>query len=108
MSEWYRWDTLAEAQACLNYVNNHPKLPVVGVNAATKKPAPDKQQTTQWASEVIECNDGKFGFPRVTTAWLDSLGITQEERDTFLATFNPTIEEFDPAWIPAAEEYNVR
>jgi hypothetical protein len=102
--EWYRWDTLEAAQACLNYLNNHPALPHVGRNAKTGLPAPDKCKTTKWCNEVTECTDGKFGFPRVTTQWLDALEISMEDRQAFLDNFQPTIEEFDSAWIPVVEE----
>ena len=65
--EWYRWDTLEAAQACLNYVNGHGKLPITGTNALTGEPAPDKQQTTKWVESVTECTDGKFGFERISS-----------------------------------------
>jgi len=99
--DWYRWNTVEEAEACLNYLNSHDKLPIVGVNANSKEPAPEKQQTQKWAEAVTPCADGKFGFPRVTNKWLDDLNIPQSERDLFMTTFNPTIEPFDESWIPA-------
>jgi hypothetical protein len=102
--EWYRFDTVEAAQACLDAVNNHPKLPHVGRNALSGKLQPDKCQTTKWCDSVTECLDGKFGFPRVTEKWLDILEVSEEDRQAFLDAFNPSIEEYDPAWIPAREE----
>jgi hypothetical protein len=109
MSEWYRWDNETDAQAALDYLNNHPALPHVGVNAKTGQPEPDKCQTTKWCDAVTACTDGKFGFPRVTTTWLDVLGISEEDRTAFLTAFvtskpGGVVEEFDPAWIPVVED----
>jgi len=64
--EWYRWPVQAAAQAALDFINNHPALPHVGVNAKTGEPQPDKCKTAKWCDAVTECADGKFGFPRVT------------------------------------------
>ena len=47
------------------------------------------------------------GFPRMPESLLDSLGVTQEERQAFLDGFNPVIEEFDPAWLPVVDEEEI-
>jgi len=102
--QWYRWDTLEEAQACLDYLNNRPELPIVGKNAKTGKPEYNKTKTTKWCDSVTQCLDGKFGFPRITEAWLDTLNISMEERQQFLTIFHPIIEEFDINWMPNQED----
>jgi hypothetical protein len=104
MAQWYRWDSLETAQACLDYLNNRPELPLVGKNAKTGKSEPNKTKTTKWCDSVTECTDGKFGFPKIPASFLDYLGIDEAERQQFLDTFQPTIEEFDSAWIPEVEE----
>ena len=103
MNEWYRWNTEAEAQACLAYINAHPSLPLVGNNAKTHAAQPDKTQTTKWCNEVTACEDGKFGFPRVTQTYLDAVGVDSASAQQFLGTFQPTIEEFDSAWLPPSD-----
>jgi hypothetical protein len=102
--EWYRWDNLGMAQACLDTVNGDTRLPLTGHNSKTGEIAlDDKCKTTKWCESVTECTDGKFGFPRVPQTWLDLLGVTAEESAMFIAGFSPDIEEFDPAWIPDEE-----
>jgi hypothetical protein len=103
--EWYRWNSLETAQACLNVINGDTRLPLTGNNSKTGEMAlDDKCKTTKWCESVVECTDGKFGFPRVTQVWLDLLGVTAEESAIFLATFNPDVEAFDSAWIPSRDE----
>jgi hypothetical protein len=107
--EWYRFDVESDAQAALDYINNHPALPHVGVNAATGEPQPDKCKTTKWCDSVTACTDGKFGFPRVSEKWLDVLGVSEEDRAAYLAGFvtskpGGVVEEFNSDWIPVVEE----
>jgi len=97
--EWYRWSDKETAEACLSYLNNHPRLPYESKNHATGKIIP----TTKWANEVVECTDGKFGFPRVTSDWIEKLGISSTDVSVFAIRFEPTIETYDPAWIPPSE-----
>lgn len=106
MKEYYRWTeaNLAVAEAALDALNNNQRLPLVGRNAKTGQLEPNKQKTTKWANEVQVFTDGMVGFPRMPESLLDSLGVSAEERQAFLDGYNPTIEEFDPAWIPEVEE----
>lgn len=108
-NEYYRWNIadLAIAQAALNTINNDARLPITGKNAKTGQPEPDKQKTTKWTNEVQEFVDGKCGFPRITQKWLDAMEVTPEETQAFLTNFNPTIEEFDPAWMPVVEDEEI-
>lgn len=106
--DWYRWPNQADAQAALDSVNDSPLLPHVGRNAATGKPMPHKTQTTKWCESITEFIDGKWGFPRITTAWLDEINLPQDERDNWVAFYltskGGTIDEFDPAWFPEPED----
>ena len=106
MTEYYIWDEadLAIAQAALDSINNNERLPITGKNAKTGKLEPNKQKTIKWANEVQVFVNGTVGFPRITTEWLDRMNVPAEERQAFLDTFNPTIAEFDPAWLPPEEE----
>lgn len=94
---WHGFDTLIEAQACLDYINSNDAFPIIGQNYKTGKPAYDKQKTLRWHRKVVECTDGKFRIPEPA---LDRMGISQEESKIFLTTFNSTIEIFNPSWIP--------
>ena len=103
MNEYYVWDTEVAAQAALDFINGTGWFPIVGRNAKTGLPAPDKQMTTKWADEVQERVDGKWCFPRVKEARLDALGVPAEDRQAFLDAFNPTIEEYQNDWFPVEE-----
>ena len=97
MAEYYIWNTEAEAQAALDFVNGTSWFPLVGNNSATGKPEPNKQQTLKWADSVQQRNtDGKWGFPRVPSAIMDAIGVSAEERQSFLDAFTPSIEDLDP------------
>lgn len=100
MKQWYRWNSLEQAQACLDYLNSRPEMPLVGKNAKTKNPEPSKSKTTKWCESVTTCNDGKYGFPRIPTTLLEALNINSDDQQQFLETFNPTVEDFDFSWIP--------
>ena len=103
-NEYYVWDTESEAQTALDYINASGWFPIVGVNAATGDPQPDKQQTILWAAEVLQrVTDNKWCFPRIPEARLDAIGVPAEDRQAFLDTFNPSIEEYDPSWFPTEE-----
>jgi len=104
MAQWYRWSNPALAQAALDFINSNQNLPLVGRNAKTGTPQPDKQKTVNWAEDVTACTDGKYGFPRVPAHVLEHIGIAQEQAQQFFDTYHPDIEEFDPAWIPEDEE----
>ena len=103
--EWYRWDSSSEATAnsCLAYINSNDRFPITGRNSFDHEREPDKQKTEKWADAVIECEDGWFGFPRITDAWIVNLSISAEEVQTFLDTFNPTIETYSTDWFPDEE-----
>jgi hypothetical protein len=98
MKEYYIWDTESEAQTALNFINGTNWFPLTGNNALTGEPEPDKQKTSSWTDSVLESNvDGKWGFKRVSVELMDFAGVPAEDRQAFLDTFNPSIEERDPS-----------
>jgi hypothetical protein len=103
VEEWYRWENKEDAEAALNFINNHPSLPHIGINLKTNLPDPDSCKTEKWRSEVVECKDGKFGFLRIASIWLDILEISMEDRVDFLTNYvygkGGAIEEFNDSWI---------
>ena len=103
MREYYVWNTEAEAQAALDFINNSGWFPIIGRNAKTGELQPDKQKTTKWADSVQERLDGKWCFPRIEEVRLDALGIPPETRQGFLDAFQPTIEEYQSEWFPIEE-----
>ena len=104
MKQWLRWDTLAEGQPCLDWINNSPSFPITNVNSTTKAPVPEKQKSMRWAPGVVECTDGKVGFEAPTDDDLLRFGRTQSEVDGFLKLFKPTVEPYDFTWIKVGEE----
>jgi hypothetical protein len=101
--EYYVWDTEAEAQSALDYINGTSWFPIVGNNAATGQPAPNKQRTTKWTDAVQQRYDGKWCFPRVPASRMDAMNVPAEDRQAFLDAFTPSIEEYDETWFVEEE-----
>ena len=101
MHEWYRWDTLAEAEACKDYINSRPCFPITGRNSATDELASSKQKITSWVDEVIHCTDGKYGFKKPPESWLVILEATDQY---LLDTYGPITEESNHNWYPNIPE----
>ena len=104
MGEYYVWNTEAEAQAALDFINESDWFPIVGRNAKTNVLQPNKQHTTCWADKVVERVDGKWCFSRITEKILNILNISAEERQQFLDGFAPVIEEYQDGWFPIVVE----
>ena len=104
MSEYYVWNTEIEAQAALDFINGTDWFPIVGRNAKTGELQPDKQMTTAWTDVVQERTDTKWCFPRVSATVMDAVGVPAEDRQAFLDTFTPVIEEYQDDWFPVIEE----
>ena len=104
-NEYYIWPIvdLAVAQMALSALNGDERLPIVGKNAKTGQLEPDKQKTTIWTEEVQIFVNDTCGFPRMTDNILSYLNISEEEKQAFLDTFNPSIIEFDSSWLPPIE-----
>jgi hypothetical protein len=103
--QWYRWPVAqtATAQAALDLHNNDSRLPLVGNNAKTGKPEPDNQKTVVWYPELMVFVDDMVGFPRMSDELQEAIGVTPQEREDFLAAFNPSIEDYDSGWFPKEE-----
>ena len=57
----YVFETEEEAISALEYINTNDIFPIIGVNAKTKTPEPENQQTIKWA-DVKRRDDGKYFF----------------------------------------------
>jgi len=90
MSEYYVFATEAEAQACVDYINNTPWFPIAGkVNG---KPAPESNaKTTKWCNSGTELANGEWAVPRIPESRLDTLEVPQEDRQAFLDAFGQDI-----------------
>ncbi len=96
---WLRFDTLANAQACLDYINNLPSWPLTGVKALTGMPATDKQKFETW-HYITECTDGKFAFQLTTEEQDAFISLSHTNKTQIITKYQALVEEFDPAWIP--------
>lgn len=103
-NQWYTFNSEAVANAALDFINGSGWFPLEGVNKGTG--AIEKDATTCWAKRPphpILCLDGKWRFPRIPEYRLDLLGVSAEDRQSFLSAFNPTIEEYSRDWFPVNE-----
>lgn len=103
MTDFYLWPTQAQAQAALDNINAHPAFPIQGVNAATGAPVPGSL-TTCWADSVVLTADGRWGFPRIPSEFLDRMGISEANRAAWLAAFAPEIVTDPPIPSPSDPE----
>ena len=103
MADWYRFDTLVKAQACLDIINNNPAFPITGRNALTGELAPDKQKTERWAT-VTECTDGKFGFSAPDDDMFDKLSIDAAAQTQL--KIGVSVERVNQTWMPDSGEIN--
>lgn len=102
MNEYYCFPDQAGAQDCLDAINNSGWFPIVG--NVEGEPAPNNQQTTQWAEAPMELANGDWCVPRVEEEKLDRAGVTQAERDQFIAAYGQDIRTLTPADFPAEPE----
>ena len=89
MSEYYIWQTKEQADAALQNINGHQSFPIQGRNAATGELV--NNWTTCWCANSVEFLDGKWGFPRIPSVFLDAMGIDEQQRNAWLVAFNPEI-----------------
>jgi len=100
--DYYVFPTQVSAQGCIDYINSTPWFPITGkINGV---PAPESQKTTSWCNEPSIMISGEFAVPRIPTNILDSLGVTQEDRDAFIAAFGQDIRDLDNTAFPTIEE----
>lgn len=70
-------------------------FPVVGINAKTNLPEPDKQKTVKWATPQ-QRKDGKWVIPRLPLKFRNQY---KEEEEYFDANFPHIIEESNGDWF---------
>jgi hypothetical protein len=91
MSDHYVFQTQAQAQACLDYINSTPWFPIIGqING---QPALDAQATTCWAEAPLEMLTGEWAVPRIPETRLDYVGVPQAHRNAFLQAFGSDIRD---------------
>jgi hypothetical protein len=100
--EYYVFATHAEAQACLDYINNSSWFPIAGTVRGT--PAPSNQKTTNWSDEVREMLSGEWCVDRIPEHRLDFISVPAPDRASFLAAFGQDIRTLDVSAFPQAEE----
>lgn len=88
LSEWYLWATEAEADAALAAINGNPAFPVSVLDPATDEAT---VSVASWCSAPREMQDGRWGFPRISTDILDEWNISVASREAWLAAFAPAI-----------------
>ena len=98
MQDYYVYQTEADAQAALNYINGSSWFPITSkVNGID---APDKPKTTKWADAPSEMTSGEFAVPRVPAALLDYIGVPEEDRIAFIAAFGQDIRPLTTTDFP--------
>jgi hypothetical protein len=100
--EYYVFQTIEDANACISAINDSGWFPIVGNKNG--RPAPESQQTTCWVKNAQEMNSGEWAVPRIPESRLDFMGIPQETRDAFLATYGQDIRELSSEDFPSEEE----
>lgn len=102
MKDHYVFQTEAEAQTCLGYINGTSWFPAAG--AVMGQPAPGNQVTVKWAEAPREMLTGEWAVPRVPSKRLDIAGVPQEDRDAFMAAFGQDIRPLGPSDFPPVVE----
>ena len=102
MIEYYVFDTEATATAAEAAICQIGQTPIVGINAATGLPEPEKQKTERWAIPQQRL-DGKWVFPVVPKTITDN--YPQSVRDGFNLAFPNIIETYSETWFnPITEQ----
>lgn len=99
--ECYVFDTLNDAQALLDYINQVGQVPIIGRNAATGELEPDKSKTETWDTIEQRITDNKYYFSRVPVSI--SSQYPQSVIDNMYNNYNFTVEEYDLTWQPVSE-----
>lgn len=102
MREYYCFATEDEARACVSYINSTPWFPVV--SSVAGQSAPDRAQTLRWVDAPTQMVSGEWAVPRIEVARLDTLGVTQPQRDQFLAAFGQDIRTLSSVDFTNQEE----
>ena len=91
MAEYYTFDTENKAVQCVAAINASPHFPITGKTRGRSKP--NAQKTTAWALLPIELVSGRWAVPRVPAPRMDSLGVSVEDRQSFMAVYGKDILE---------------
>lgn len=102
--EYYVFDTEQEAQDALDFINTSGWFPLTGNDPSNGASKPDGPKTETWCENIIERLDNKWCFPRIPSDLMDTIKVPAEQRQFFLDTFTPAIEQFDPSWFPLVED----
>jgi hypothetical protein len=102
--EYYVFQAEQAANRCITAVNGSGWFPIIGNNAATGEPQPDKQQTIAWVEVATEMLSGEWAIPRIPQDRLDYLEVSQEDRDAFLAAFGQGIRDLTHEDFPQPVE----
>ena len=100
---WFRFPNENLAIDLRNVINSLSGFPVIGRNAKTKLPAPDKQTTDIWVEEIILCIDGKYGFKAPDERKIDDLALTEQENINMHNFYEENTVEFDSSWLPVVD-----
>ena len=101
MSDFYTFDTEAKALQCVAQINGSTAFPITGNRRG--QPAPTKQKTLNWIAAPMEMISGRWAVPRIPTVRLDSVGVGNEERGSFLAAYGQNIMALTPLDFPTVE-----
>lgn len=101
MALYYVFNDEATAIGAEAYICQVAGTPLVGVNAKTGQPEPNKAKTERWAIPQQRV-DGKWVFPVVPDAIASK--YPPEIATAFNTNYPNVKEEHDPAWFPIVEE----
>ena len=99
--DYYVFETKSEADSCIGAINGSGWFPIVGKRNGV--PDPTAQATTCWVESATEMTSGEWAIPRIPESRLDGMGVLQENRDAFLASFGQDIRELASIDLPQPE-----
>ena len=99
--EYYVFETKNEAESCIDAINGSGWFPIIGKRNGV--PDPTAQATTCWVESATEMTSGEWAIPRIPESRLDGMGVLQENRDAFLASFGQDIRELASIDLPQPE-----
>jgi uncharacterized protein YaiE (UPF0345 family) len=86
------FDTEKKANTALAQINDNMGMPITGVNAKTKQPAPDSAKTTSWAN-VEQRSDGKYFFQTPESEYMTD--VTYDSEADYSDNWQQYDEEFN-------------
>jgi hypothetical protein len=100
--QWYVWEATNAVIAtnAMNYINNSMGcFPITGKHPVTGAEKAGTAQTDKYVETVCVRKDGKVCFERMTAEFCTLMGITEAQKDTFMATYSPQIEIYAEEWF---------